>query len=89
MCYLPIIFSGTKFAESMVTNANVYRLLYDVITKDLPRDCQFNQSRRIQRQQNKRGKTSEGRKEMTGENPNFLKGNKFALLCALGSDDDE
>ena len=82
-------FLGIKFAESMVTNANLYRYLYDAITKQLPRDCQFNQSRSSKKQQSKRGGKPQQEKQTAAGNPNMLKGNKFALLCALDSDDDE
>ena len=81
--------TGIKFAESIVTNANVYRYLYGAITKRLPHDCQFNQSRSSRKQKSKRGGKSEQGKQMAAGNPNMLKGNRFALFCAFDSDDNE
>ncbi|XP_028395555.1 protein asteroid homolog 1-like [Dendronephthya gigantea] len=37
--------AGIEAAESIVINPNLYRLLHNVITKDIPDDCQFNQLR--------------------------------------------
>ena len=71
-----------------MTNANLCRYLYDVITKDLPRDCLFNQSHSRQKQPNKRSEKLEKEMETKGKKSELLKGNKFGLLCLSDSDDE-
>ena len=71
-----------------MTNANLCRYLYDVITKDLPRDCLFNQSHSRQKQPNKRSEKLEKEMQTKGKSSELLKGNKFRLLCLSDSDDD-
>ncbi|CAB4026257.1 Hypothetical predicted protein [Paramuricea clavata] len=84
--------AGIKYAESIVTNTNLYHHLYDVITKDLPHDRQFNQSRSSEKRRNKGGRTK-GRRQREGKEtkskiPEVLKGNKFAHLSVLNPDED-
>ena len=73
--------------DTIVTNANLCRCLYDVITKDLPRDCLFNQSHSSQKQPNESEKL-EKEMQTKGKSSDLLKGNKFGLLCLSDSDDD-
>ena len=71
-----------------MTNANLCRYLYDVITKDLPRDCLFNQSHSSRKQPNKRSEKLKKEIETKIKSSEVLKGNKFGLLCLSDSDDE-
>ena len=70
-----------------MTNANLYRQLYEATTKNLPRDCQFNQS--ITKEKQPKGKSSiKQEKQPKGKSSECLKGNQFASLAASDSDEE-
>ena len=86
--YTSRYFLGIRSADTMVTNAGLYHYLYDVITKDLPADYQFNQSHSSQKRPNKRGENLEKEMKAKGKSSEWSKGNRFGLLCPPDSDDD-
>lgn len=76
-----------KWAESLATDVELYRQLYDTATTDLPSDCQFNHSRRKEKKRMKASQTTTSQQE-TSKKRKWLKGNRFALLCASDSDEE-
>ena len=72
-----------------MVNANLYRLLYDVITKDQPPTSFINQQQTSRKQRKKESRQSEQDKQTQSKSSESLKGNRFALLRAADEDEDE
>lgn len=79
-----------KWAESLATDVELYRQLYDRATTDIPSDCQFNHSRRKEKKRMKASQTTTSQQETNtmGKGVECLKGNRFALFCPSDSDEE-
>ena len=82
-----ILFAGNKLAESIVINTKLYCQLYDAVTKDLPRDCLFNQSQPTKRQ-TEGNRKPEQRSGIKSKNAGYLKWNRFPFLHDESDSDD-
>lgn len=79
------ICKGIKTVEAFVTDVQLFQQLYDAVLKDIPSDCQFNQSRQIKQ---KKGTKKNTEVKTAVKSSDVLEGNHFAHL-RISSDTDE